>query len=431
MEDTKRKTDKDNTTYLVSELAAVVDAINKVQAVIEFTLDGIIVTANDNFLKTVGYTLDELKGKHHRMFCDAALAASPEYAEFWRRLERGEFTQGEHRRVGKGGREIWINASYNPIFDENGRPYKIVKFATDITASKLKSAEDAGKLSAISKASAVIEFELDGTIITANENFLKTVGYSLDEIKGKHHRIFCDSAYTESSDYREFWRKLGSGDFHTGEYQRFGKGGREIWISASYNPIFDMSGKQFKVVKYATNITAQKLENAETAGKLKAINKAQAVIEFEPDGTIITANENFLKVTGYSLDDIKGKHHRIFCESSYVDSMEYSSFWKKLQRGEYDVGEYKRFGRGGKEVWISASYNPILDMNGKFLKVVKFATDITATKLTAAENAGKMAAISKAQAVIEFEPDGTIITANDNFLKTLGYSLHDIKGKRN
>jgi len=429
MEDTKQKTGKDNTTYMVHELAAIVDAIHKVQAVIEFTLDGIIFTANDNFLKTVGYTLDEIKGKHHRMFCDSVLAASPEYAEFWRRLERGEFAQGEHRRFGKGGKEIWINASYNPVFDENGRPYKIVKFATDITASKLKSAEDAGKLAALSKTNAVIEFELDGTIITANENFCKTVGYSLDEIRGKHHRIFCDSTYVESSDYREFWRKLGAGDFHAGEYQRFGKGGKEIWINASYNPIFDSSGKQFKVVKYATNITAQKMVNAETAGKLAAISKAQAVIEFEPDGTIITANENFLKTLGYSLDDIKGKHHRMFCESSYVDSVEYSAFWKKLGRGEYDVGDYKRLGRGGKEVWITASYNPIVDMNGKVFKVVKFATDITASKLVAAENAGKMSAISKAQAVIEFEPDGTVITANDNFLKTLGYSLDEIKGK--
>ncbi len=378
MEENKNKNNVDNAKNLAAELTGIVDAIQRVQAVIEFTTDGIIITANDNFLKTVGYTLDEIRGKHHRMFCESSYAATSEYAEFWRRLGHGDPDSGEYKRIGKGGKEVWINASYNPIFDSSGRVCKVVKFATDITVAKLVAAENVGKMSAIGKAQAVIEFELDGTIITANENFLKTLGYTLEDIKGKHHRMFCESSYVDSHEYSAFWKKLANGEFYAGEYKRIARGGREVWINASYNPILDMNGKPFKVVKFATDITVAKLAAAENVGKMTAIGKAQAVIEFEPDGTIITANENFLKTLGYTLEDIKGKHHRMFCESSFVDSPEYSALWKRLARGEFAAGEYKRLGRGGKEIWISASYNPILDMSGRVFKVVKFATDISA-----------------------------------------------------
>ncbi|MBS1963054.1 MAG: PAS domain-containing methyl-accepting chemotaxis protein [Bdellovibrionales bacterium] len=241
----------------VSELSGTVAALNRVQAVIEFELDGTIRTANDNFLQAVGYDLREIQGKHHRMFCDESYTNTLEYRNFWQKLARGEFDSGEYRRFGKGGKEIWINASYNPIFDENGKPYKVVKFATDVTRSKLATAEFEGKIDAIGKFQAVIEFTLDGTILNANENFLKTLGYDLGEIKGKHHRMFCEDSYNGSSEYRAFWQKLGRGEYDSGEYKRVGKGGKEIWINASYNPIFDASGKPFKVVKYATDITAQ------------------------------------------------------------------------------------------------------------------------------------------------------------------------------
>lgn len=246
----------------ISELQAMVDAINKVSAVIEFNLDGSIISANNNFLMALGYSLDEIKGKHHRMFCEQSYVNSPDYADFWKKLSKGEFDAGKYKRLTKDGREIWIQASYNPVFDTKGRPYKVVKFATDITKAELENAENRGKLSAISKSQAVIEFNLDGSIITANDNFLSTLGYSLEEIKGKHHRIFCDQSYVNTQEYSDFWRKLSSGVFDSGRYKRLGKGGREIWIQATYNPIFDPSGKPFKVVKFATNISQQvEIEN--------------------------------------------------------------------------------------------------------------------------------------------------------------------------
>jgi len=237
----------------------------------------------------------------------------------------------------------------------------------------------AGMLDAINKVQAVIEFGLDGTIQHANENFLKAMGYTRDEIRGKHHSMFVDPDYRDSPGYKQFWEKLGRGEFDAGQYKRIAKGGKEVWIQASYNPVFDGSGKPFKVVKFATDITQQKLQNADYEGQIAAIGKAQAVIEFALDGTVLNANENFLKTLGYSLDEIKGQHHSMFVEPTYRQSSEYKLFWEKLGRGEYDAGQYKRIGKGGREVWIQASYNPIMDLNGKPFKVVKYATDVTAS----------------------------------------------------
>jgi methyl-accepting chemotaxis protein len=356
---------------------AQVAAIGKSQAVIEFNLDGTIITANQNFLDAMGYRLDEIQGKHHSMFVEPGERDSADYRSFWANLNRGEFQAAEYKRVAKGGREIWIQASYNPIFDKGGKPVRVVKFATDITARKIRSMEDAGKIAAISRAQAVIEFNLDGTIITANEHFLGAVGYTLDEIKGKHHSMFVSPAERDSAAYREFWARLGRGQFEAAEYKRYGKGGKEIWILASYNPILDDAGKPFKVVKFASDISDQKLKAANFSGQVEAIGKSQAVIEFNMDGTIITANENFLGAVGYRLDEIKGKHHSIFVPPNEQGDA-YREFWASLNRGEFQAAEYKRVGKGGKEIWIQASYNPIRDLNGKPYKVVKYATDTTA-----------------------------------------------------
>ncbi len=232
-------------------------AIGRVQAVIEFNLDGTVITANENFLRALGYSLAEIQGKHHSMFVEASFRDSPNYREFWQKLNRGEFETGEFKRIGKGGREVWILASYNPVFDENGKPFKVVKFATDVTEQKLRNADFAGQIAAIDKSQAVIEFAMDGTVKTANANFLKTLGYTLHDIQGRHHSMFVDPAERDLPAYREFWAALNRGEYQTGEFRRVGAGGREVWIQASYNPIMDLNGKPFKVVKYASDVTAQ------------------------------------------------------------------------------------------------------------------------------------------------------------------------------
>ncbi len=608
-----------NARETLSEGKAKLDAIELSQATIEFDLDGKVLVANENFLNTIGYSLDEIKGQNHSIFVEADYKASPQYKAFWDGLRRGDFNAGKFKRIGKGGKEIWLRASYNPILDESGKPFKVVKFASDITETEEAAHEalfkssafsgssvammmidrdfivtyvneatkqllaanadafrevwpsfnadnivgacidmfhknpahqrqllsdpsrlpyhteitvgdikfslnvsgvfdadqnyigttlewadvtverlNSGMLDALSVSQATIEFNMDGTIVTANENFLNTVGYSLDEIKGQNHSMFVDAEYKKSADYKALWDGLRRGDFSAGKFKRVGKGDKELWLRASYNPILDAAGKPFKVVKFATDITeaeeaareatfksaafagssvammmidrdfmvtyvndaTTKLlsENADVfrefwpnfnadqiigscidifhknpahqrqllsdpsrlpyqtdiaigdfrfslsvngvfdansdyvgnvlewsdvtadrlnAGMLAALDRAQATIEFSLDGKVAGANENFLSALGYSAEEIKDKHHSIFVDQEYKNSPDYRAFWEALKRGEFQSGEYKRIHRNGSDVWIQASYNPILDGSGKPFKVVKFASDIT------------------------------------------------------
>lgn len=298
MSNAAHKIDHASDALYLQELESMVNAMSKVQAVIEFNLDGTIISANDNFLKALGYTLDEIKGKHHRIFCDAKDTNTLEYARFWEKLNRGEFDTGEFKRFGKGGKEIWIQASYNPVLDENGKAYKIVKFATDVTASKIKNLEFESTLEAISKTQAVIEFNLDGTIISANHNFLATLGYDISEIKGKHHRMFCEDQVTSSRDYQEFWEKLRRGQFDAGEYKRIGKGGKVVWINASYNPILDLNGKPFKVVKFATDITS--VRNMIEALGETSLELAKNASDLKQNSLLM--NENARQTSSSSID---------------------------------------------------------------------------------------------------------------------------------
>lgn len=366
-----------NRASRTDDMAAKLDAIRQSAAMIEFTTDGIILDANENFQAALGYRLDEVVGHHHSMFVEDVYAKSPEYKKFWGDLAAGKQDARVYKRIKKDGSEIWIQASYNPMLDKNGNVYKVVKLATDITEQVLADADKSGQIDAINKAQAVIEFELDGTIISANQNFLSTLGYTLPEIKGEHHRKFVDPVYAGGKEYAKFWDDLRLGKYQSGQYCRITKGGDEIWIQASYNPILDMNGRPFKVVKFATDITEQVRRNADVEGQLDAINKAQAVIEFELDGTIITANENFLQTLGYSLNEIKGRHHRMFVEADVVSGADYQAFWNDLANGVFQSGEYKRIGQGGKEIYIQASYNPIFDAKDRPYKVVKFASDVT------------------------------------------------------
>jgi len=265
-----------------------------------------------------------------------------------------------------------------PARQQSGRKFRKNTMSAKMAPKKTTVPGDLEAIyQALDRVQAVIEFDLDGRVITANEIFLQTFGYTADEIIGQHHRMFCEADYAASPDYAEFWSKLSRGEFHTAEFKRLAKGNRPIWLRASYNPVFDDAGKVIRVIKFATDVSAEKLKNAEYEGKMQAIDRVQAVIEFELDGTVITANENFLRIFGYKLADVVGQHHRIFCEPGYSESPDYAQFWQKLGRGEFDCGEFKRIGKDGRDIWLQASYNPILDAEGKPLKVVKFASDIT------------------------------------------------------
>lgn len=407
----------------------VLDGLDRCQAVISFTPDGIVEDANENFLKVTGYSKNEIVGQHHRLFVLPDYGVSQEYSKFWEGLKNGKRSSGEFCRVAKNGDKIWIQASYNPIYDKLGNIVRVVKFATDITEQKRKNADYEGQINAIGKSLAVIEFNLDGTILNANENFCAATGYELSEIKGQHHSMFVSPNYKMSPEYAAFWRDLKKGEFKSGEFKRVKKDGSELWIQASYNPIFDELGQPIKVVKYASDVTEQKLRNAFNTGQIDAISKSQAVIEFDVHGNILTANDNFLATVGYGLDEIQGKHHRIFVTRQERESDQYRQFWKQLAEGQFYSGEFHRVAKDGSDVWIQATYNPIFDLSGNVIKVVKYASNITEQKVKNAYFEGQLAAIGKSQAVIEFNMDGVIQHANENFLNTMGYTLDEVKGK--
>ena len=409
--------------------SSMIDAIHRIQAIIEFDTAGTVLQANPLFLATMGYTLDEVVGQHHRMFCDPSHAADDAYRAFWQRLAEGAIEHGEFARRDKHGQTVWLQASYNPLYDGDGKVARIIKFATDITAAKLRNADFEGKIKAIDRMQAVIEFSLDGVVLEANDNFLGTLGYERDEVVGKHHRMFCEPAYARSAEYAAFWHQLGDGNPHSGQFKRLDKHGRDVWLSATYNPILGADGVPVKVVKFATDITQAQRTSADFQGKITAVEKVQAVIEFDLQGRVLRANDNFLAAFGYAEQEVLGQHHRIFCDPAYSRSPEYLAFWERLARGEFNAGEYRRVGKNGEDIWIQASYNPIFDPDGRPLKVVKFATDVTPAKLLSSETTGKLDAISRSQAVIEFDMQGNILFANNNFLRTVGYTGAEVLGQ--
>ena len=255
------------------------DALCTSQAVVEFDLEGRVIWANTVFLAVVGYRLDEVVGRHHRIFCTPEHAGSAEYAAFWAKLRRGEYDAGEYKRVARTGRELWLNASYNPLIDAAGQPGGVLKVATDITAAKVMAAEAAGTIAAIHRAAAVIEFDLTGHILDANENFLRLFGYRRGDIVGQHHRLLCNEADTLTAAYAQFWQRLGCGEYDAGRYQRRTRDGRAVWLQATYNPILDTDGYPVRIVKIASDVTLQVQLEQEAQKRLDDSARFQAELE--------------------------------------------------------------------------------------------------------------------------------------------------------
>lgn len=368
---------------------AMLDAISRAHGVVELTPAGVIMNVNARYLDLLGRSLDELRGRSIDAALDLEDRDRQHQQELWAAVREGDYRTAYFKQQTKQGVEVWLQVSYCPVFDRAGRLIKIVQLSTDVTAREQRSADQEATLSAIARSRASIEFALDGTILTANAVFLETVGYTLEEIQGRHHSLFVDPTEHESPAYRDFWAELGRGVFQRGEYKRYAKGRREIWLQAIYNTVRDARGKPYKVVKFATDVTQDKLQRADVAGQIAAINRSQGVIHFSMDGIVLDANTNFLSVIGYRLEEVRGRHHRTFVEPDHAVSPEYQQLWEALRRGEYQAGVFKRVGKSDRPVWIQASYNPIFDVDGRPIKVVKYATDITAR--TAAQHAATSA----------------------------------------
>ncbi|MDH4152386.1 MAG: PAS domain-containing protein, partial [Nitrospira sp.] len=382
------------------DVGAFLSAISRVQAVAEFNMDGTVITANEHFLKTLGYGLEEIKGQHHRMFCEPTYAKSADYSAFWQALNRGEAQAGVYPRLGKGGTEVWVQALYAPMVGSTGKPTKVLAVATDVTAQRQELDEVKDELSVrtdiMNQTSIVSEANLKGDIMSVNDKFLQVSKYPKDELIGHGHNTTRHPDMPKEV-FKQMWGTIGRGQIFRGMVKNRAKDGTPYYVDAVIAPFVNKkTGKPRKYLGVRYDITEQEIQRQNMQGIMDAINKTYASIEFNLDGTILTANENFLQTLGYQLSEIKGQHHRMFCDPAYTSSHDYAAFWQKLNRGEFDAGQYRRIGKGGKEIWIQASYNPIKDEMGRPFKVVKFATDITAQKRAQAQLEACMAEAQQA-----------------------------------
>ena len=352
-------------------------ALDGAFATLTLDVQGRVLRANNHFLSAWGYTLDELQGRDFLDISPAdGLPDSP--SAIWGEVLRGEQRVVERMRLHKDGTRRWVQAFYTALADANGVVRQVVETSSDISSRVLKAADDRGQIQAINVSQAVVQFALDGTVLDANARFLDAMGYRREEVAGRHHRMFVDAAYAESAEYAAFWAALAGGNHHAAEYRRLGKDGREVWLQATYNPIFDPAGRVRKVVKYATDITQEKLRQADFQSQIEAISKSQGVITFRVDGTILDANANLLATFGYALDEVVGRHHRMLMEPGVADTEAYAQFWQTLRSGKFVSGRHKRIGKDGRELWLQASYNPVYDLNGQLTRIIKFASDVTA-----------------------------------------------------
>lgn len=537
----------------LKEQSSIIHAINRSMASIEFSPSGYIIHANDNFLSAMGYALDELVGQHHRIFCDDLYAGSDEYKQFWQTLKRGEFFSGKITRLKRDGSIVWLEATYNPIHDEIGNVIKVIKFASDITEVTLLANEQSSKMDAVGEGMAVIEFNLDGTVITANDNFLSATGYSLNEVIGQHHRIFCNDDQVKSEAYKDFWRSLNKGDAKSGQFQRTRKDGRALWLEATYSPILGLDGKIYKIVKFASDITEemfnreyfnQTLEQAQNAvvsidqeNKVTLFNKAaenlwgydrdevlgknvkmlvpmsiqpghddlvnshrvtgvnkivgtsreveiyrkdgevlwgslalsklvingeihysafvqnvtamvkarkefetlslvanetdNSVVITDSEGAIEYINPGFTKLTGFNIDEVRGKKPGDILQGPDTDPETRQRIRKNLNERKPFYDEILNYDRSGSSYWISLAINPVFDVDGELVRFISIQANVTETKKKSLEFNYKLDAISRANAVAEFGLDGTVESVNKKYLDIFGLSdKHQLIGQR-
>ncbi len=363
----------------LDDLRVRAEIINMTSIVSESDLKGDIISINEKFIEISKYSREELVGHPHNTTRHPDMPKEV-FKKLWSTIGRGRPFRGIIKNRAKDGTPYYVDAVIAPVMGPNGKPKKYIGVRYDITAAEIERQNARGILSAIDSSFAYIEFSKEGNVLTANENFTKTMGYRSEEIVGKHHRLFVEKEYANSSAYPAFWNDLNSGLCKSDVFKRITRDGAEVWLQAVYAPVKDEMGRITKVVKIATDVTAEKVRIADFEAQISAVSKSQGVIEFNLDGTIRNANQNFLNAIGYSLEDIKGKHHSIFVEAGEANSGDYRNFWEELRAGKFQSAQYKRIGKGGKEVWIQATYNPTFDLNGRPNKIVKYATDITAAK---------------------------------------------------
>lgn len=421
----------------LKEIRVKVDIMNLTSIVSEANLRGDILTVNDKFIEVSKYSKDELIGQPHNTTRHPDMPKEV-FKELWSTIGRGKTFRGVIKNRAKDGTPYYVDAVIAPVMGPNGKPEKYIGVRYDITEAEIERQNAKGIIDAINKCFMFVEFNTKGEILSANENFSLTLGYSSTDLVGTKHSDLFAQEHGKPDIYRRLWSSISNGSSESGTYRLVSKEGNEVWIQGVTTPVKDEAGRVWKYVQICSDVTVEKNRNADFEGQLVAAGKSQAVIEFEMDGTIVKANDNFLNTVGYSLDEIRGRHHSMFVEESERSSSQYAEFWKKLQRGEFESREFKRVGKGGKQIWIQASYNPIFDLKGNPCKVVKFASDITKQVMEREELKRKVDSIlevvraaasgdlTRPVPVTGDDPIGQVGSALSNFINDLRGSLTQI-----
>jgi len=398
---------------LTSNSDNIVKAIQKSQAVIQFSLDGKIEHANQNFLHLMGYQLSEVIGQHHSIFLETGTASTTAYRQFWADLRDGKSQTAEFKRLTKTGKVVWIQASYTPIL-KNGKVHNVIKFASDVTAQVLNQANAESQLQAIHRAQAVIEFDLEGKILFANPNFLNLMGYSLNEVLGQHHRIFVDPKEAALASYSDFWRKLREGHYQTAEYKRFTKSGQEVWIHATYNPIKDPDGKVLKIVKFANDISHDIAQKKDFRLLSMVANETDnAVLISNADRHIQYVNKGFMQMTGYTQQEVLGHIAREFLVGPKSDPATKERIEAELNAPRAFYDEIEIYRKDGSSLWISVTSNPVYDDAGQHSHYIAILADISKVKSAALEYQTRFQAISQSNLMVEWNKAGQLVELND------------------
>lgn len=405
---------------------SVADALKDALALIQFDAAGRVLDANSNFLALCGQDLDVLKGRHFTEILDTSGLGRAAFS--FDQALHGHCRSADMRLACSARPYRWMHVVCAPLAPPAAG---LVVTVTDITSAKDRSIEAEGRIAALDRSQAIVEFDLGGIILRANQRFCSTFGYQPAELEGRHHSILVDPLYQSSPAYAEFWHTLRRGEYLRGEFQRIAKDGQPVWIQASYNPILDLAGLPHKIVKFATDTTAAKVLALENEAKITALDRSQAIIEFAVDGTILDANANFLAMTGYTLDEIRGSHHSIFVPPGECDAASYQTFWENLRKGRFQAAEYQRLGRNGQTIWIQATYNPVFDLTGRTAKIVKFATDVTErVRQRKQMQLLSLVADQTSSSVVITDLEGRIEFVNAGFTRMNGYCFAEVRGRR-
>ena len=408
----------------ITEFRALKVEINKARSVFEFDANGTITSVNHNALKALGYTEADLVKEHHRTLVGRAESGTSTYQDFWENLNAGITQTGQFKFQNKLGHDVWFQGYYAPVLNQSKKLVKVVSYLTDITADKEKAIVLEGEDEALNQTFGVMECDMAGNILSCNEIFLAPLGYKKEELVGRHVGVFLAPETVVSAEYKKMWENLNQGISCNRQIKRVAKDGKEYWFQSAYVPVKNEHEQPIKVVVYSFCITAEKLKNAEYEGQLNAINKLQGVIEFDLKGNILKVNENFAKVTGYTQQEIVGNHHSMFLTPEYKSSTEYKRFWEELASGKAVVEVFHRMGKGNKDIWLLGSYNPILDMNGKPFKVVKYSTDYTKSVLAEKEQAKNAIEALMIKNALESASNNLMVADNEGIITYMNPSTY-------